>query len=174
MFFHRFSVMASIAFTIAIGKGINMIVDILENSRLYAPLNKGFAHAFEFLKRPDLKHLSPNRYEIDGDRVFAMVSRNPGRRKEDAQLETHQKYIDIQLVLAGTDTMGWKHEALCSKPCREYNPEADVRFFADEPDIWLPVESGTFVIFFPEDAHMPLISAGEIHKVVVKVAVKPE
>ena len=37
--------------------------------------------------------------------------------------------------------------------------------------IWLPVASGMFVVFFPEDAHLPLISPGLIHKVVVKVAV---
>ena len=42
----------------------------------------------------------------------------------------------------------------------------------DEPDAWLATKSGAFAIFFPEDAHMPLISAGQLHKVVVKVAVE--
>jgi beta-galactosidase beta subunit len=28
-------------------------------------------------------------------------------------------------------------------------------------------------IFFPEDAHMPLISSWQIHKVVVKIAASP-
>ena len=37
-----------------------------------------------------------------------MVTKDPGRKKEDALLETHEKYIDIQLVLTGTDDMGWK------------------------------------------------------------------
>jgi hypothetical protein len=27
--------------------------------------------------------------------------------------------------------------------------------------------------YFPEDAHMPLISSGQIHKVVVKIAAAP-
>ncbi|NJD55400.1 MAG: DUF386 domain-containing protein, partial [Nitrospirae bacterium] len=43
------------------------------------------------------------------------------------------------------------------------------QFFVDKPDAWLSVEAGAFAIFFPEDAHMPLISPGRIHKVVVKV-----
>lgn len=34
-----------------------MILDILENAHRYLPLNKGFAKAFEFLLRPDLKEL---------------------------------------------------------------------------------------------------------------------
>ncbi len=148
-----------------------MILDILGNVHCYLALNKGFAKAIEFLLRPDLKDLPVDKYEIDGERVYAMVSRSPGRKKEDALLETHEKYIDIQLVLEGTDDMGWKPKSLCKKPSGEYDQKADVQFFMDEPDAWISTESGVFAIFFPEDAHMPLISSGQLHKVVVKVAV---
>jgi beta-galactosidase beta subunit len=67
--------------------------------------------------------------------------------------------------------MGWKSKSLCKKPFGEYDQKTDEQIFADEPDAWLSTQSGVFVIFFPEDAHMPLISSGQIHKVVVKVAV---
>jgi YhcH/YjgK/YiaL family protein len=152
-------------------KGLNMILDVLENAHRYQALNEGFAKAFDFLLHPDLKELPVGKYEIDGDRVYAMVSKNAGRRKEDALLETHKKYIDIQLVLAGTDDMGWKPKSLCKKPAGEYDQKNDEQIFTDEPDAWISTQSGAFVIFFPEDAHMPLISSGQIHKVVVKVAV---
>ena len=65
--------------------------------------------------------------------------------------------------------MGWKPGSSCNQPAKDYDQNSDIQFFADKPDAWLPVESGTFAIFFPEDAHMPLISPGQIHKVVVKV-----
>ena len=94
-----------------------------------------------------------------------------GRKREDALLEAHKKYIDIQLVLAGTDEMGWKSRSSCKQPSGEYDQETDVQIFADEPDAWLSVRRGAFAIFFPEDAHMPLISSGRLHKVVAKVAV---
>lgn len=93
-----------------------MIMDVLENAHRYLALNTGFAKAFAFLQRPDLRELPVEKYEIDGDRVNAMVSKDPGRRKEDSLLETHEKFIDIQLVLAGTDTMGWKPRSLCKEP----------------------------------------------------------
>jgi len=147
-----------------------MILDILENADRYLSLNKGFAKAMEFLLSPDLKKLPVGKYEIDGDRIYAMVSKESGRRKEDALLEVHNKYIDIQLVLEGTDTMGWKSRSLCKHPTQEYDQKSDIQFFADNPDAWLSVESGAFTIFFPEDTHMPLISIGQIHKVVVKIA----
>ena len=150
-----------------------MILDALKNARLYLALNKGFAGAMEFLLRPDLKELPIGKYEIDGDRVYAMVSKDPGRRREEALLEAHERYIDIQLVLAGTDDMGWKPKSLCRQPSGAYDREGDIRFFVDEPDAWLSVRSGAFVIFYPEDAHMPLISSGQLHKIVVKVAAAP-
>jgi biofilm protein TabA len=150
-----------------------MILDVLENAHRYPALYKGFAKAFDFLLRPDLKELPAGKYEIDTDRVHAMVSKEHGRRKEDALLETHEKYIDIQLILAGTDEMGWKPKSLCKKPAGKYDQKNDEQIFMDEPDAWISTQSGAFVIFFPEDAHMPLISSGQIHKVVVKVAVDP-
>jgi len=150
-----------------------MILDVLEKANSYSNLHKEFAKAFNFLLRPDLKELPVGKYEIDGDRVYAMVSREPCRRKEDALLETHEKYIDIQVVLVGTDTMGWKPKSLCKNPTGAYDQEEDIQYFADEPDAWITTKSGFFVIFFPEDAHMPLISSGQLHKVVVKIAVFP-
>lgn len=146
-----------------------MILDVLENAHRYCNLNKGFTKAFEFLLRSDLKELPLGKYEIDGDRIYAMVSKEPGRKKEAALLETHEKYIDIQLILAGTDTMGWKPKSLCKQPTQNYDQKSDIQFFADKPDAWLATESGAFAIFFPEDAHMPLISSEQIHKVVVKI-----
>lgn len=147
-----------------------MILDVLDKANLYLTLNKGFATAIEFLLRPDLKELPVGKYDIDGERVYAMVSRDFGRKKEDALLETHEKYIDIQLVLEGTDDMGWKSKSSCKKPTGAYDPEEDIQYFADEPDSWIATKCGAFVIFFPEDAHMPLISSGQLHKVVVKIA----
>ncbi|MFK5893182.1 MAG: YhcH/YjgK/YiaL family protein [Pseudomonadota bacterium] len=148
-----------------------MILDVLSNASRYFPLNKGFKKAFEFLNRPDLKELSVGKYTIDGNRIYAIVAKEQGRSKEDAQLETHDKYIDIQLVLSGTDTMGWKPRLLCHQLSKEYNQTTDLQFFADEPDLWLAIKSGSFALFFPEDAHMPLISSEKIHKVIVKIAV---
>lgn len=147
-----------------------MILDVLDNADRYLTLNKGFINAFAFLMRSDLKALTPGRHEVSTDRVYALVEDAPGRKREDAELETHEKYIDIQLVVAGRDQMGWKRKATCQQISREYNASKDLQFYRDEPDLWLPVAAGMFVIFFPEDAHMPSLSAGHLRKVVLKVA----
>lgn len=147
-----------------------MILDRVENLPRYLSLNPGFKKAWEFLSRDDLATLPADKYELDGERVFAILSNITARRREDANLEAHQRYIDIQVVLAGHETMGWKSLGLCGLPSREYNPDRDVKFFSDEPDVWLSVPAGSFAIFFPDDPHMPGIGDGEIRKIVVKVA----
>ena len=150
-----------------------MILDIMENLNRYRSLNTGFVKALEFLIRPDLKSLPVGKYEIDGDTVYATVARDTGRKKENAQLETHDRYIDVQVILEGIDDMGWKARSLCRTLYKKYDQNADIQFFADEPDAWMPIKPGMFVVFFPEDAHMPMISSGLIHKVVVKIAINP-
>ncbi|MDQ6951228.1 MAG: YhcH/YjgK/YiaL family protein, partial [Mariprofundales bacterium] len=66
--------------------------------------------------RSDIKAIPAGKHVIDGDRIFAIVEQGLGREKADALLETHENYIDIQLVLSGVDTMGWKPKAWCTQP----------------------------------------------------------
>ncbi len=151
-----------------------MILDKIENLHRYLNLHKGFGKAAEFLACKDLTTLSAGKHEIDGLNVYAMVSVGPGRKKDEAKLEAHKNYIDIQLILSGTDEMGWKPSGSCRFPSSDYDAESDIRFFSDEPDAWFPVKSGMFAIFFPDDAHLPLISSGLIHKIVIKIAANQE
>jgi biofilm protein TabA len=148
-----------------------MICDLLVNARNYLGLHPGFAEAFAFLERPELADLADGRYAIAGENVFAIISRDQGRRRDQAQLEAHRRYIDIQLVLAGNDDMGWRPVVLCGNPTTAYDEGDDIAFFVDPPLSWLSVVPGMFAVFFPDDGHLPLISHGVVHKVVVKVAV---
>lgn len=111
------------------------------------------------------------RDEIEGDKLIALISRKIGKQQNEAMLEVHRKYIDIQFVVEGIDTMGWKAASDCREVLSPYDKEKDIGFFADEPAVWLPVQAGTYAIFFPEDAHAPMVSNGEIHKIILKVAV---
>jgi YhcH/YjgK/YiaL family protein len=149
-----------------------MILDILANADRYAALHPLFARAFEFLRGSGLQTLVPGRYAIDGERLFAIVEEAAGRSREDARLECHRKYIDIQLVLNGTDEMGWKPQCDCREPVDDYSAGRDIQFFRDAPADWIAVAPGAFCIFFPQDAHAPLVGAAGIRKVVVKIAVE--
>jgi biofilm protein TabA len=147
-----------------------MILDTLENAAKYAGLKFGISEAFGFLDQPGLEELPDGKHNIIGDRVFAMISHDQGRAISDGQLEGHRKYIDIQYVISGDESMGWSARAGLVDSV-EYDEEKDLEFFEGEPESIARVPPGCFAVFLPTDAHFPLIGKGPIHKVVVKVAV---
>ena len=147
-----------------------MILDTLARADRYLALHPRFAEAFAFLRTTDLAALAPGRHPIDGVALFALVEDGPGRTRAEAKLECHRRYLDIQLVLAGVDEMGWKPLADCVRPATDYDERCDIRFYDDPPVSWIATPAGAFCVFFPDDAHAPLVSAGRIRKVVVKVA----
>lgn len=148
-----------------------MIFDTLANADRYAALHSLFGRAFAFLRDTDLKALAPGRYPIEGEMLVAIVESVAGRSRDEAKLECHRKYTDIQFVLEGTDEMGWKPLSDCHAPVDDYRAEKDIQFFRDAPASWIATPPGAFCIFFPEDAHAPLVSTGNIRKVILKVAV---
>jgi YhcH/YjgK/YiaL family protein len=148
-----------------------MILSSLSQSSRYAALHPLFQRTFEHIRNTDFFALAPGRYNIVGDDLIAIVELVPGKIKEMARLEAHRRYIDIQLVLEGDEQMGWKPLADCYNPVSEHNEEKDIRFFLDAPASWVAVPPDHFCIFFPEDAHAPLVSNDQVRKVIFKVAV---
>jgi len=147
-----------------------MIFDTLANAERYAVLHPLFPRAFEFIRNTDLLTLAPGRYPIVGDDLFVIVESVAGRSREEAKLECHRNYIDLQLVLEGVDEMGWKALSDCREAVADYSEERDVQFFRDTPASWIATPPGAFCIFFPEDAHAPLVSTGSIRKMIFKIA----
>jgi biofilm protein TabA len=148
-----------------------MILSTLSNADRYAALHPLFPRAFEFIRATDLKLLQPGIHQIIDKQLFVIVEEADGRTRSEAKLECHRKYIDIQLVLEGVDEMGWKPFADCHQPVDDYNEAHDIRFFNDTADSWISTPANTFCIFFPEDAHAPLVSSGKIRKLVFKISV---
>ena len=149
-----------------------MIFSTISQSDRYAALHPLFPRAFDYIRDTDLLSLAPGRYPIVGEQLFVIVENVAGRAREAAKLECHRRYIDIQLVLEGTDEMGWKALADCVQPVSDYSAEKDIRFFHDAPASWIATPPGAFCIFFPEDAHAPLVGNGNIRKAIFKIAVE--
>ena len=148
-----------------------MILDDLANAPRYYEMHAGFQAAFGFLARPDLASLEAGRHEIRGDHVFALVNQDVGRGRTGARLEAHRAYIDIQLLVAGAEEIGWRPTGECSRVVEPYDAARDIAFFADQPCSWIKLPVGKFMIFYPEDAHAPLAAGGPNTKAVVKIAV---
>lgn len=147
-----------------------MILDNIKNSVRYFALHPGFEPAFKFLKSPSMANLKEGKQLIDGERLFALGTASKGKGMEDTVFESHRKYIDIQFTVSGCDSIGWEEQPRLIPDAKGYDPDKDVEFYKDRPTIWVPVGSGQFAVFYPEDAHAPFATDAFIHKVIIKVA----
>jgi len=149
-----------------------MITDSLAQSNRYLSLSPRFAAAFEFLHR--LPVTQPDgRCDIDGDNCFALVQGYPTKPFAQAKFEAHRKYIDIQFIRSGGESILWAPLASLTQVTEPYVAERDIVFFANPPH-WstLNLTAGHFSIFFPEDGHAPGVQSngpGEVRKVVIKI-----
>lgn len=148
-----------------------MIIDTLENASRYSGLHPLFAKAFDYIKMTGLEQTEPGKYDIDGENLKAVFMNKKGMSAAEsiAKFECHNKNIDIQLCLAGSESIGWKPRQDCILPKGDYNSEKDVQFYNDAPDMYFQLKPGQFAIFYPEDVHAPMIGEGEIKKLVIKV-----
>ena len=149
-----------------------MIIDTIQNASKYFSLHPLFAKAFEFINQNDLANTPDGKSDI-ADGLKAIFSNAAGKTKETslAKFECHNKNIDIQLCINGTETIGWKPREKCVSPNGDYNDEKDVQFFLDEPDMFFQLTNGQFAIFYPEDVHAPMIGDADIKKLVIKVRI---
>ena len=148
-----------------------MILDTLENGKLYESVHPRFKKAFEFLNTTDLVNLPLGKIELEGSSLIVNVVEIPGKTVEVARMETHNKYIDIQIPISKVEKMGWIAGSKLKKVTDSYNQEKDITFFEDKATNFIEVQPLDFAVFFPEDGHQPGIVEGVIKKIIVKVLV---
>jgi len=150
-----------------------VIIDTLPNAEKYFPLHPLFSKAFKFIDSINLEELGVGEYEIEDTNLRAIASDKPGLSARDSKnkMECHNEHIDIQLCLNGKEKIGWKSRHACALSKEKYDPNNDVLFFDDMPDIYLQLRKNQFAIFFPDDVHKPMIGKGNIKKLVIKVKI---
>ena len=147
-----------------------MIIDTLDNLDRYTLLHPLFAQVIGYLKANDLTVVEPGtNVQLKGEDLVINFAQAGPKTREQAKLETHVKFIDIQIPLSDVEIMGYTPAKRLTKS--HYDTEKDISFYEGIAENYIKVTPGMFVIFFPEDAHAPAISPHGIRKVIVKVRV---
>jgi biofilm protein TabA len=151
-----------------------MIVDTLAQSGRYRGiaflLDKGLQAAARLAASPP----ADGKHELGAPGLTASLSSYTTDDPGSKLFEAHRRFIDIQVVLSGSETLYWA--PLSSLQAREeYSEEKDISFHDGPAGVAVPLVPGWFAVLFPEDAHKPgctQIDAGPaaVRKLVIKVA----
>ena len=147
-----------------------MIYDQLSHLDTYTAL-PGMAEVKAFLAGKDLAGLPLGRTEL-ANGVFCTVSVSDARAE--GAYECHHRYADVQIVLDGTEIINCAPTDTFP-PCADFSEEKDIGFLEGRGACSVPLllVPGMFAVFYPQDAHEPLIRVrhDKIKKIVFKLPV---
>jgi YhcH/YjgK/YiaL family protein len=140
-----------------------MILCTVATFSRYQSLNPRFARLGEYLQQENLQALPQGRHDIAGDALYVISSPQAATRGS-AMLEAHRRYIDVHVVLDGIEGMGWAALANLREEDKPFDVENDYVCFREPPTTIQQLTTGQLAIFFPEDAHVPLLGDGSVVK----------
>lgn len=146
---------------------IGTITDIDLPTKLHPRLNS----FFNFVKLNNLNDLPLGRLNIQGDEIFVNNLLLDGNAENHQPLEMHCDYIDVHILLDGSERIGWKPLSRIKTYSQEYSKKDDCALSQDTPDFYVDLHPGDYCIVFPEDAHAPAISCGKIRKLIGKIKI---
>ncbi len=152
-----------------------MILTPLADAARYASLHPQFARAFAWCADADNLLAPVGTRVVIADALTVIVDQGFTRGDPGARLESHRANIDIQVNLAGGEVMEWAPRAGLTLD-QDFAADGDIAFWKQPTNaVRFAVAPGHAAIFWPEDAHKPILHAGlasaAYRKVVFKVRI---
>jgi biofilm protein TabA len=149
-------------------------MDNVEFEKQYHSNKAYWDKAFAFLANTQLDTLTIGKHAIDGENVFATVSEGPTKDYNKTAWEAHKKYIDLHLMIRGKERIGVMNAASATVT-NAYDDVKDVtNFDVNTKGDYYVADTGTLLIFFPDNSHRPGIHVDgydTVKKLVIKIKV---
>ncbi|MBQ8668658.1 YhcH/YjgK/YiaL family protein [bacterium] len=148
-----------------------MIIDKIENIGNYPQIPEYIVNFIKGLSE-DTECM---RYELI-DEDFVNVETYTTKLISDAKFETHNNYVDIQLLLDGEERIYLTSREGLNESA-PYNPEKDITFYTNsiEQADFVTLDGSNFVLIYPHEAHAPQVSLSNksmpVKKAVAKVRI---
>lgn len=151
-----------------------MITGTLEQlDRLLPQVAGNVKKALELLKQVDVTALPDGKKLLDGEDIFASVNTYETEPVQDRRPEKHFRYIDIQILGAGREAIGYTDVENAGNLTEDRREKDDVVFYGTtRKENFVKLEKGDFAIFFPWEVHRPNCWFGEGPETVKKIVVK--
>lgn len=136
-----------------------MIIDHIRNVERYFMLGEGFQLAFEYLSAYVVGSTQGSQdVSLIQDDVFVKIRPYMTKPISACAYETHQLYADIHYVAQGRERIGWA-DTVNLVP-NTYDKDKDIEFLTGEGQL-ITLDTGYFMVTFPQDAHMPCVQLNE-------------
>ncbi|MCL2898968.1 YhcH/YjgK/YiaL family protein [Brenneria tiliae] len=119
----------------------------------------------------ELNALPEGRYQPEGADWFYSIGSVSTAPQAARHTEFHRNYLDIQLVLAGEEIIGYGLNDVQGQAATERKPDL---YILDNPSVphKILLRSGDFVTFYPGEAHQALCAVDDIPAPVKKAVFK--
>ncbi len=128
-----------------------MIVDRIERLQQYSRNVPQLFEAVKFAERVKNENLPAGRYNLGND--FVLVQEGTTRSFKEADFEVHRKYLDIQIIIAGSEYMEYA-DITDLKEKVAFDEEKDLALMEGTGNKIL-IKPGMFYILYPSDGHKP-------------------
>ncbi len=146
-----------------------MIVDKIENLKLYKEIPN---IVVQFIAQLDVENIQLGKH-ILSDSIYVNIEEYNTKVINDAKFESHDKYIDIQLLLSGTESIYYTSRDGLSI-LNPYDTSRDITFYSDNVEKYpsITLDGSDFMMIFPHEAHAPQVSIDNFPQKVLKVVAK--
>ena len=149
-----------------------MIVGNIHHLQSWLP--EELRQAIEHVKAHVTDATATGKHDIDGSRLFYLVSEDMTQPFAERRAEYHARYLDIQIVLKGQEGMTFS-TLPAGAPDTDWLADKDIAFLPEGgEEKTFTLSEGDFVVFYPGEVHKPLCAVGapaQVRKVVVKLQV---
>jgi YhcH/YjgK/YiaL family protein len=151
-------------------------VNVLEFAEQYHRNKAAWDLVFDWLAKNDPETYPVGKYVLDSLNVLLTITDAPSVRPfEQTKWEAHCQKVDLQYIARGAEKMGIAPVA-GAKVVMQYDGKKDVGFYQpnEKKAKYIVAKPGTFLLFFPSDAHRPNIQVegcDTVRKIVFKIRV---
>ncbi len=153
-----------------------MIYDTLNNAEQYKGLNADIDKVLEAAKAFTPENFPEGPIMLDGKDVYMNMAKYETYGTDKALVEAHQKYIDVFVMIEGSEIVYVKDVNCLTKITKPYDPSCDALLANyNEGASAIRMVPGSFLILFPQDAHAPCCYVDgpqAVKKVVGKVRIR--
>lgn len=137
-------------------------------------LNSPINECIKYIKSNPVKDMPSGKYSVSKNGIFVILQEYKTRSVEEANWESHKKYVDFQYIISGAENVFVS--MLSDMKQGEYDGNNDYLVCYGNSSEEITICAGNGIVLMPEDVHMPCLHCNgkptSIRKAVFKIPVE--